>query len=61
MLSRVCENSTNFVGEQKTDCFQRLFTSINIVAKKQILGVRWKAATFEVTKQIRILTMNIAY
>ena len=55
------KNWTDFVGEQQTDRLQRLFTSIDIVSEKQIVGLGWKATTFEVTKQIRVLSAKVAY
>ena len=39
--------STNFVGKQKTNGFQRLFSSINIIAEEQIVRFRWKSTVFK--------------
>jgi hypothetical protein len=49
----------DLVCEQQADCLQRLFASVYIVAKEEVICFRWKAAIFEETQKIIILTVNV--
>jgi hypothetical protein len=49
----------DLVCEQQADCLQRLFASVYIVAKEEIICFWWKAAIFEETQQIIVLTMDV--
>lgn len=49
----------DLVREQQADCLERLFASVYIIAKEEVVCFRWKAAIFEETQQIIVLTMNV--
>lgn len=39
----------DLVRQQKTNGFQRLFSSIHVIAQKQVIGFGWKTAVLEQT------------
>lgn len=49
----------NFIREQQTDCFQRLFSPIHVVAQEQIVTFRRKAAVLEQAQQVVVLAMDV--
>lgn len=50
----------NLVGKEKANCLQRLFASVHIITKEEVVGVRREAPIFEDSQQIRELSMHIA-
>lgn len=50
----------DFVGEQQTDCLQRLFTAINVVAQEQVVRFGREATVFEEPKKVRVLAVDVA-
>lgn len=48
-----------FVCKQKADCLKALFSTVHIIAKKQIIGLRWESSIFKKSQKITILTMNV--
>lgn len=51
----------DFVGEQQTDRFQRLLSSVHVVAQEQIIRVRWEVAVLKQAQQVIILPMDITW
>jgi len=47
------------ISKEKTNSFQRLFTSIYIISKEEIVGIRRESSIFKESQQIIVLTMNI--
>lgn len=37
----------DFVGQEEADGFQTLFSTIDVVTKKQIVGIRWETTIFK--------------
>jgi hypothetical protein len=50
----------DLVGKQQADCLKRLLPSVNIVAKKQIVGFWWEAAILEETQKVIVLAVDVA-
>lgn len=50
----------DFVCEEKTDCLEGLLASVYIIAQEEIISFRGEAAIFEESKQIVVLSMDIA-
>mmetsp|Transcript_25476 Transcript_25476/g.51803 ORF Transcript_25476/g.51803 Transcript_25476/m.51803 type:complete len:309 (-) Transcript_25476:121-1047(-) len=50
----------NFVRQKKADTFQPLWSTVHVVPKEQVVGLRWKPAILKKPEKIRILSMNIA-
>jgi hypothetical protein len=49
----------DFVGKQETDSLKRLFASIDIITKENVIRFRRKATVFKQTQEIVVLTMYI--
>lgn len=49
----------DFVRQQQAYGLQRLLAPIHIVAQKQIVGARRKAAILEQTQQVRVLAVDV--
>jgi hypothetical protein len=49
----------NFVGKQKADCLQALFSSVDVVSKEQVVGFRRETAILKQTEQVVVLAVNI--
>ena len=49
----------DFVCEKKTDGFQRLLASIDVVTEEEVVGFRREATILEQSKEIIVLSMNI--
>ena len=49
----------DFVCEKQTDGLQRLLSSINVVAKEEVISFWWKSSIFEKSKEVIILAMNV--
>ena len=49
----------DLICQQKADGFETLFSPINVVAEKQVVGGRRKAPVFEKSQEIKVLTMDI--
>jgi len=49
----------DLVGEQEADGFERLFTTIDVVTKEEIVGFWGESAIFEKSKEIVVLSMDI--
>ena len=50
----------DLVGKQQTDGLKRLLASIYVVPEEKVVGLRWEAAIFEQTKQIVVLSVDVA-
>lgn len=50
----------DLVGKKQANCLQRLFASVNIIAKEQVVGFGWKSTILEQTKQVGILTVYVS-
>jgi len=48
------------IGKQQANCFERLFTSVYIVAKEEVICFWREAAIFKQSKEVIILTMDVA-
>lgn len=49
----------DLVCEQQADGLERLFASVYIIAKEEVICFWWKAAIFEETQQIVVLAVNV--
>jgi hypothetical protein len=49
----------DFVGQQEADGFKALFTPVDVVPKKQVVGIRGESTVLKQTQEIIVLTMNI--
>lgn len=49
----------DFVRQQETDSLERLFTSINVVSKKEIVSFRRETAVLKQTQEIVVLSVDI--
>jgi hypothetical protein len=49
----------DFVREKETDSFKRLFATINVITKEQIVGLRRKSAILKHAEQIVVLAVSI--
>jgi hypothetical protein len=50
----------DLVGEEETDSLQRLLPPIDVVAEEKIVGFWWEATILEKSKQVIILTVDVA-
>ena len=50
----------DLVGEQKADCLDALFASVNIVAEEEIVGLGWVTAVVEKAEKVRVLPVDVA-
>jgi hypothetical protein len=51
----------NFVCEKEADGLERLFASVDIVAKEKVVGFRWETAILKETEKVVILAVNVSY
>lgn len=51
----------DLVGQEEADGFQTLLSTIYVVAKEQIVGGGRETAVLEETKEVIVLTVDIAY
>lgn len=49
----------DFVCKKQANRLQRLFATVNVIAEKEVIGFWRKAAVFEQTKEVVILSMDI--
>jgi len=49
----------DLVCQQQAYRLQRLFPAVDVVAQKQVVTFRWKAAVFKQSQQVIILTMDV--
>ena len=49
----------DFVGEHEADGFDRLFSSVNIVAKEEVVGISGKSCVLEELDEIGVLSMDV--
>jgi hypothetical protein len=49
----------DLVGKEKADGLERLFTTIYIVSKKEIVRLRWESTILEETQEIIVLAVDI--
>lgn len=50
----------DFVAQKKTDCFNALLSSVDVVTQEQVVSFRREAAVLKKTKQVVVLPMHIA-
>lgn len=50
----------NFICQKEADSFEGLFSSIDVIAKKQIICLWRESTVFEKSKKIVVLSMNIS-
>ena len=55
-----CLGIFQLVAHEETQDFYPLIGPVNVVAKEQVVGVRWGATHLKYSKQIRVLAVNIA-
>ena len=51
----------DFVGQQQTDRFERLLSSIDVISQKQVVGLRGELTILEQAQQIVVLAVNITF
>ena len=51
----------DLIGEEQTDGLDIVFAAIDIVAQKEVVRVRGKFAVLEESKQVVILSVNVAF
>lgn len=49
----------DLVCEQQADSFQRLFSSVYIVAEEEVVGLGREATVFEKSEKIVVLTVDV--
>ena len=49
----------DFVSEKKTDSFETMLSTIDVVTQKEVVGLGREVSGFEKTEEIRILTVDI--
>ena len=50
----------DLVGEQEADGLQTLLASVHVVTEEEVVGLGREAAVFEQTKQVVVLTVDVA-
>lgn len=50
----------DLVCQQQTYCFKRLFSTIYVITKEQVVGLWWESTVFEETQKVIVLTMDIS-
>jgi hypothetical protein len=48
------------VGKEQADRLKRLFASIHIISKEEVVGLRGETAVFEQTEEIIVLAVNVS-
>ena len=51
----------DLIGQKEADGFERLLSSIDIVAKEEIVGVRRESTVFKHAEQVVVLSMNVTF
>jgi hypothetical protein len=51
----------DLVGEEQTDSLERLLSTIDIVAKEQVVCLWWEASIFEQSEQVVVLAVYVTY
>ncbi len=51
----------DFVAKEETDCFNGLFSTIDVVSQEEVIGLRGEATILEDAKQVVVLSMDITY
>ena len=51
---------SDFISQKKSNCFNALSASIDIISKKKIIRVWWISAILEQSQQIVVLSMDIS-
>ena len=51
----------DFVGQQKTDGFQRLLPPVHIVSQKQVVALRREAPILKKPQQVIVLPMDVPF
>ena len=49
----------DLVCQEQADCLQRLLATVHVVAKEEVVRLRWEAAILEETEQVVVLAMDI--
>ena len=49
----------DLVGQQQADALNRLFSSINIVAQEEVVGIAWETSIFKEFDKVGELAMDI--
>jgi hypothetical protein len=47
------------VGQEQTDCFERLLAPIHVVTQEEVVGLWGEATIFKQTKEVIVLAMDI--
>lgn len=50
-----------FEGQQQTDGFYGLFSTVDVVPQEQIVGAWWESTILEQPQQVVVLAVDIAY
>ena len=49
----------DLVGQEKADGLEGLLATVDVVAEKEIVGLRWEATVFEETEEVVVLAVNV--
>lgn len=49
----------DLVGEEQADSLERLLASIDIIAKEEVVRLRWEATVLEQTQQVIVLAVDV--
>ena len=49
----------DLVCQKQADCLERLLATVHVVAKEEVVRLRWEATILEETEQVVVLAMNI--
>lgn len=49
----------DLVCEEKADSLERLLSSVNVVAKEEVVGLRWETTVLKESEEIVVLAVNI--
>jgi hypothetical protein len=49
----------DFIGEEQTNCFQGLLSSINVISQEQIVAFRWESSIFKEPEHVEILAVGV--
>ena len=51
----------DLIGQKEADGFERLLSSIDIVSKEEIVGVRRESTVFKHAQQVVVLSVNVTF
>jgi hypothetical protein len=51
----------DLVCQKQANSLKGLLASVYVVAKEEIIGLRWEAAVFEQAEQIVVLPVNVTF